>query len=563
MSNDLSFADPVNPPTAPQRSAAIVDSSGHWAVYHETIYCPDVPETSYYLLELETGRTTKLPNSAGALLPGSKLTNFIWTVRSVLLCQAQMNQTTYFFTLKVLDFALYPVSAGHVDTLITIFKAVSYVQNNDNRTVHVVLAVSGIGDGTTSARSSVGEDDVLGYSSRPVGQILRCLVFGIPDALRLPYINIESLSSDILENTNLKYVPFPTRMSVGPRNFDLDNVGLAFVAQTEEQSQAQHDGISDVYYIPFDQLPIPYNSKKPIPIKIETLQQGTASVPVFSPGRHYWLAFLKSNDHSTERSKKRIFKVTINKKNYKPAGTRLVLCQVEEVNAALNPVNLTWACSAPAQSKRLFCWADSQMSIVDVSIPLQNPKNPIICEGVLIDCGHRGSILGIDCLSKAKRWPINTGLLITRAFTNGSTDFLIYNADTREQSMVPRASAGEVVMEQNQKDSNEIGGNVGHLVEDGIIEGREEVINESNNIENSIIEDRVVEDREEVVNQSNNIEDRIIENREEDGSGIDYGAFDPPFPDLTHNGPEDSPLQMHVTHWKVETWREEIRRRRQ
>ncbi|KAM0187362.1 hypothetical protein ACHAPC_004087 [Botrytis cinerea] len=383
--------------------------------------------------------------------------------------------------------ARYPVSAGNVNTLITIFKAVSYVGNNDNWKVYVVIAVSGIGDGTTSARSSDGEDDVLGYSSRPGGQVLRCLVFGTPDALPLPYINIQSLSSDILEKTNLKYAPFPTRMSMGSRDFDLDDVGLAFVAQTEEQSQAQHDGISDIYYIPFDQLPIPYNSNKPIPIKIKTIQQGTASVPVFSPARQYWLSFLKSNDHSTERSKTHIFKVNINKENYKPAGTQLVLCEAEEVNFALNPVKLAWARSAPAQSKRLICWADSKISIVEISIPLRSPNNPIICEGVFIDWGHRGSILGIDCLNKAKREPINPGLLITIAFTNGSTDFLIHNVDTREQSMIPRAFVDEVMMEQNQNYSNEIGENVGYLIEDGIINRVIDRIFKTRNIEDRII----------------------------------------------------------------------------
>ncbi|KAF7932300.1 hypothetical protein EAE99_003540 [Botrytis elliptica] len=77
MSNDPSSSDPVNPPTVPQRSAAIVNADGRWALYHKTIYSPDTPETSYYVLELWTGVTTKLPKSAESAPPGSTLTNFI------------------------------------------------------------------------------------------------------------------------------------------------------------------------------------------------------------------------------------------------------------------------------------------------------------------------------------------------------------------------------------------------------------------------------------------------------------------------------------------------------
>ncbi|KAF7897884.1 uncharacterized protein EAF01_008850 [Botrytis porri] len=226
MSNDLSSSDLVNSPTVPQRSAAIVNLDGRWALYHETKYAPDIPETSYYLLELGTGITTKLPK---------------WPR---------------------------PTSAGRVDTLLSILKALYFVESDRTRRIYVAIAVSGIGTRTTSASSSVSEVDVLGCSSRLGGQVLRCLVF--KTQREFPYINIEFISGDILETINLKYVPFPTRVSMGPRNFDISRAGLALAAQTEEQSQARHDGISDVHFIPFDQLPTPKKSKELIPIKIET-----------------------------------------------------------------------------------------------------------------------------------------------------------------------------------------------------------------------------------------------------------------------------------------------------
>ncbi|TGO32896.1 hypothetical protein BHYA_0281g00010 [Botrytis hyacinthi] len=312
MSNDLSSSDPVNPPTVPQRSAAIVNLDGRWALYHETIYSPDIPETSYYLLELGTGITTKLPKSAESAPPGSTLTNFIWADGITLLCQAQMNQKTHFFTLKGPHFAWWPgpVSAGRVDTSLTILKALYAVESDTRRKTYVAIAVSGIGAGTTSARSSVSEFDVPEHSSRLGGQVLRFLVFRIQ--MESPHINIESFSGDILQKTDLKYVPFPTRVSMGPRNFDISRAGLALVAQTEEQSQAQHNGISDVYFIPFDQLPTLRSSKELNPIKMETIGiTGSASVPVLSLGVLSWLAFFKRNDNPTGRGETFVFKVNI------------------------------------------------------------------------------------------------------------------------------------------------------------------------------------------------------------------------------------------------------------
>ncbi|TGO63516.1 hypothetical protein BCON_0012g00050 [Botryotinia convoluta] len=561
MSIDLSSSDPVNPPTVPQRSAAIVNPNGRWALYHETMYSPDIPETSYYLLELGTGITTKLPKSAESASPGSTLTNFIWADKNTLLCQAQMNQTTYFFTLKGPLFARRPASAGHVDTLMTILKAVHVVESNNNRKIYVVIAVSDIGAGTTSARSSVSEVDVLGNSSRPGGQILRCLVFRIQKDL--PHINIESFSGDILETINLKYVPFPTRVSMGPRNFDISKAGLALVAQTEEQSQAQRDDISDVYFIPFDQLPTPKKSKELIPTKMETTgTTGSASVPVLSPGDLFWLAFLKRNDNSTERGETFIFKISINRVTYKPASLQRVSSPAEEVNFALNPVNLAWAGPSLSTSKRLFYWADSHMSIVEIPIPIRALQNPLICERVVTNFDHCGSILGIDCLKKLNQQAGDPGLLISRALANGSTDFLIYNADSGERSMVQRASIGEVMTEQNQDDSNDIGGNVVDPIEDGIIEdeiaeNRAEVSHESNDIE-----DRIIENREVVGDESNNIKNRIIENREGFGNESEDGALEPPFPVLENRGGQvDSPLFRHSAHMLIVQWIEERRRR--
>ncbi|KAF7889111.1 hypothetical protein EAF00_009411 [Botryotinia globosa] len=142
-------------------------------------------------------------------------------------------------------------------------KAVHFAYGNlpKARELYVVIAVSGIGTGTTSARPSASEVDDLGYSSRPGGQILRCLVFKF-EVKKLPYIITEDISGDILDTTNFRYVPFPTRVSMGPLNFDICTKGLALVAQTEERSQAQHGGISDVYFIPFDQLPTPKKLKE-------------------------------------------------------------------------------------------------------------------------------------------------------------------------------------------------------------------------------------------------------------------------------------------------------------
>ncbi|KAF7926264.1 uncharacterized protein EAE98_006559 [Botrytis deweyae] len=427
MSNDPSSSDPVNPPTVPQRSAAIVNADGRWALYHETIYSPDTPETSYYVLELWTGVTTKLPKQ--------------------------------------------------------------YITQRVGLRRFVAIAVSGIGAGTTSAHSSVSEVDVLGYSSRPGGRILRCLVFRLQR--EPPSINILYMSGDLLEKFHLRYVPFPTRVSMGPKNFDISKAGLALVAQTEEQSQAQHDGIFDVYFIPFDQLPTPRKLEELIPIKIRTTGiTGSASVPVLNPGSFSWLAFLKRNDNSTERGETFIFRARIKK------------------NRADHPFH---------------------------SVYQVQPK---------------------------------------RALPNGSTDLLIYNAETGERSMVQRASIGEVMTEQNQDDGNEIGGNFEDLtedgiIEDGIIEDREGIINEGNGPEDGIVENREdsgnesndiedreevinenkeevvnmsndIEDREEVINESNSPEDGIIENREEFGDESEDESEDdplePPFPVLENRG---------------------------
>ncbi|KAF5871221.1 uncharacterized protein Bfra_007734 [Botrytis fragariae] len=571
MSNDLNSIDPVNSPTVPQRSAAIVNLDGRWALYHETIYSSDIPETSYYLLELGTGITTKLPKSAKSASPGSTLTNFIWADKNTLICQAQENQTTHFFTLNGPPFTRRPASAGHVDTLMTILKAVYVVESSNHRKIYVVIAVSGIGAGTTSARSSVSEVDVLGNTLGPGGQMLRCLVFGCQGAL--PHINIESFSGDILETVNLKYVPFPTRMSMGPMNFDISKAGIALVAQTEEQSQVQHDDISDVYFIPFNQLPTPKKSKELIPIKVETTGiTGSASVPVLSHVALSWLAFLKRNDNSTERGETFIFKVNINRTTYQPSSTQRISSPTEEMNSVLNPVNLAWA--GPSQSmseKRLFYWADSQMSIVEIPIPVRYLQSPLVCRRLVTDFDHGGSILGVDCLKKIRLQPGDPGLLISRALANGSTDFLIYNADTGDRSMVQRASIGEVMTEQNQDDSNKIGGKFWNLTEDGIIEdgateNRGEVSHESNDIEDGIIEDGIIEDkvienRGEIINESNAPEDGIIENRQNFGNESEDESLEPPFPALENRGGQvDSPLYRHSAHMLIIRWIEARRR---
>lgn len=391
----------------------------------------------------------------------------------------------------------------------------------------MAIAVSGIGTGTTSARPSASEVDSLGYSSRPGGQILRCLVFKIQEIL--PYISIEDISGDILETINLRYVPFPTQVSMGPRNFDISTKGLAFVAQTEEQSQAQHDGISDVYFIPFDQLPTPKKLKELIPIRMKTIGiTGSASVPVLSPSGPFWLAFLKRNDNSTERGEMFIFKVIVYPtESYHP---QRIFVSAEEIYFAPNPANLAWA--GPSQSissRKLFYWVDSQMTIVEILIPIRNTSSPLVCTWVVTGFDHGGSILGIDCLNKSRLHVDDPRLLISRASANGRTDFLIYNADTGDRSMVQCAPIGEVMTEQNQDNSNETGGNFGDLTEDGIIEdgiteNREEVAQESDGIdgifedeifEDEIIEDEIIDnkviDNRGVGDESNNTKDRIIE----------------------------------------------------
>ncbi|KAF7944347.1 hypothetical protein EAE96_010745 [Botrytis aclada] len=388
----------------------------------------------------------------------------------------------FFFTLEGPDFSgRWQDSAGHVDTLMTILKAICVPMGSRFMKDYVVIAVSGTGAGSTSARSSVSEVDVQGYSSRPGGQILQCLVFTMRWSLSCA--KLEFISGDILDKFNLRYVPFPTRVSMGPRNFDISKAGLALVAQTEEQFEAQHDDISDVYFIPFDQLPTPKKSKELIPIRLETVGiTGSASIPVFSPDKKSWLAFLKHNDNSTGRGENFIFK--------------RIICQAEGANVALNPVNLAWGNHALASSERLFYWADSQMSIFEILIPLRDVNGPLTCKQVVIDFDDHGSILGIDCPKKSELRPDNPRLLVSRALANGSTDFIIYNPDTGERLMVQRASIGEVMTEQNQDGSNEIGGNLGDLTEDGIIE------------------DGIIENREEVVNENSGTEDGIIENRE-------------------------------------------------
>ncbi|KAF7932301.1 hypothetical protein EAE99_003541 [Botrytis elliptica] len=438
-----------------------------------------------------------------------------------------MNHKTHFFALKGPHFALHMASAGYVDTLTTILKAVHYSEGWTQK-ICVAIAVSGIGAGTTSAHSSVSEVDVLGYSSRPGGRILRCLVFRLQR--EPPFINILYMSGDLLEKFHLRYVPFPTRVSMGPKNFDISKAGLALVAQTEEQSQAQHDGIFDVYFIPFDQLPTPRKLEELIPITMRTTGiTGSASVPVLNPGSFSWLAFLKRNDNSTERGETFIFRARIKK------------------NRADHPFHSVYQ----VQPKR---W-------------------------VVTDFGHGGSILGIDCLKKSSLQPSQSRLLISRALPNGSTDLLIYNAETGERSMVQRASIGEVMTEQNQDDGNEIGGNFEDLaedgiIEDGIIEDREGIINEGNGPEDGIVGNREesgnesndIEDREEVINESNSPEDGIIENREEFGDESEDESEDdplePPFPVLENRGGQvDSPLHRHSSHILIIQWLEERRRR--
>ncbi|TGO61271.1 hypothetical protein BOTNAR_0131g00170 [Botryotinia narcissicola] len=573
MSNDLSSSDPVNPPTVPQRSAAIVNPDGRWALYHETIDSPYIPETSYYLLELGTGITTKLPKSAESAPPGSTLTNFIWADEITLFCQAQMNQVTYFFTLTGPQFALHLANAGHVGTLMTILKAVHFAYGNmpKTRELYVAIAVSGIGTGTTSAHPSASEVDDLGYSSRPGGQILRCLVFKFKGK-KLPYIIIEDISGDILETTNLRYVPFPTRVSMGPLNFDICTKGLALVAQTEEQSQAQHGGISDVYFIPFDQLPTPKKLKELIPIRMGTIGiTGSASVPVLSPSGSFWLAFLKRNDNSTERGETFIFKVSVNKTEGRPYNPQRISGSAEGIKFALNSVNLAWA--GPSQSlssRRLFYWVDSQMSIVEIVIPTRDIHSPLPCTWVVTDFDHGGSILGIDCLNKRRLQDDDPRVLMSRASANGSTDFLIYNADTGDRSIVQCASIGEVMTEQNQDNSNEIGDNRGvgdnsDGVEDKIIEDRtiENMIAE--HIVAFINEDREIsEHREEVINENNVPEDGIIENREQSDheSENENDPLESPFPALDNRGGQaDSPVRRHSSHILVIQWLEARRRR--
>ncbi|KAF7935301.1 uncharacterized protein EAE97_008208 [Botrytis byssoidea] len=589
MSNYLSSSDPVNPPTVPQRSAAIVSPDGRWALYHETIDSPDIPETSYYLV-----RTSRL-----------NIDQFIWADEITLFCQAQMNQITYFFTLTGPQFALHLANAGHVGTLMTILKAVHVAYGNmpKTRELYVAIAVSGIGTGTTSARPSASEVDDLGYSSRPGGQILRCLVFKL--RRKFPHIRVEGTSSDILETIEVRYVPFPTRVSMGPRNFDICTKGLALVAQTEGQSQAQHGGISDVYFIPFDQLPTPAKLKVLNPIRMKTNGiTGSASVPVLSPSGPFCLAFLKRNDNSTERGETFIFIVSVDR--------------VEDRQYNIQRISV---------SRRLIYWVDSRMSIVEILIPTRDVYNPLPSTWVVTDFDHGGSILGIDCLNKSRLLDGDPRLLISRASANGSTDSLIYSADTRDRSMVQCASIGEVTTEQNQDNSNEIGGHFGDLTEDRIIEdwiteNREEVSQESDDIEDEIIEDEIVdnrgvgddsdgiedriiedgfiedrviedmiaehradvinedreeaintskditdrigEDREEVINENNVPADGIIENREQSDheSENENDPLEPPFSALENRGGQaDSPLRRHSSHILIIQWLEARRRR--
>ncbi|TGO36403.1 hypothetical protein BHYA_0126g00310 [Botrytis hyacinthi] len=250
------------------------------------------------------------------------------------------------------------------------------------------------------------------------------------------------------------------------------------------------------------------------------------------------------------------------------------------------------------------------MSIVEIPIPVRCSHMHIVCEWVVTDFGHGGSILGIDCLKKIRLQDNDPGVLISRALANGSTDFLIYNADTGDRSMVQCASVGEVMMEQNQYNSNEIGGNIGYLtedwiIEDGIIENgiiengiiengiiengiiengsvedriiedmiiedmivedREEVINDYReevvNTSNHIV-DRIIEDREEAINESNVPEDGIIENREDSGIESENDPLEPPFPALENRGGQvDSPLRRHSSHILIIQWLEARRRR--
>ncbi|KAF7889110.1 hypothetical protein EAF00_009410 [Botryotinia globosa] len=181
------------------------------------------------------------------------------------------------------------------------------------------------------------------------------------------------------------------------------------------------------------------------------------------------------------------------------------------------------------------------MSIVEIVIPTRDVHNPLPGKWVVTDFDHGGSILGIDCLNKRRLQDDDPRVLMSRASANG----------------IECASIGEVMTEQNQDNSNQIGDDrgvgddsdgvedrtIGDMTAEHIVvflnEDREkEAMNTSNDIA-----DRISEDGEEVINESNVPEDGIIENSEESDheSENENNSLESPFPALENSGGKQIP----------------------